>query len=81
MTDPCVQGERITRIEGKVNSIEIELTKEFATLNAGVKTLIEAGAKYVSNERFQIIQILVYGFAGIVLTSVIGALIAKVISK
>jgi hypothetical protein len=35
----------------------------------------------VTKEKFQMVQAIVYGFAGIILTGVIGALLAKVLTK
>ena len=72
---------RITDLEGRFQKIEVMLASEFATLNASIKTLVLMAESYVTKERFQIVQILVYGFAAIILTGVIGALIAKVIVK
>lgn len=73
--------ERIHLIEEKNQESQVKLAREIAILNVQIAQLIKLAETFVTKERFFIIQLLVYGFAGLMLTSVLGALIAKVIIK
>ena len=73
--------ERINILETRLHETEIALTRELSKMNEQIGQLIQMGRTYVTNERFSIVQILVYGFSGIIMTSVIGAIIARVIVK
>lgn len=73
--------ERINVLENRLHETEIALTKELSKMNEQIGQLIQMGKNYVTQERFSVVQILVYGFSGIIMTSVIGAVIARVIIK
>ena len=81
MEDNEAIWDKIEKIEGRIQATELMMTKELSKLNEQIGTLISMAQSYVTKERFQIVQILVYGFAAIILTSVMGAIIAKAISK
>lgn len=73
--------ERINLLESRLHETELALTKELSKMNEQIGTLISMAQTYVTKDRFQTVQLLVYGFAGIILTSVIGAMLARVVIK
>lgn len=73
--------EQLRRLENQIHATELTMTKEMTKLNEQIGQLLNLAQNYVTKERFQTVQLLVYGFAAIILTSVIGALLAKVMVK
>ena len=81
MSDDDAIWKKFEVLEDRLQKTEIEMTKQLTKMNEQIATLISLAQGYVTKERFQIVQILVYGFAAIILTSVMGAIIAKAITK
>ena len=81
MADPCAQADRINSMEKEHNELELNTAVELAKVNSQLAHLDSIAETYVTKERFQTVQVIVYGFTGIILSSVLVALIAKVISK
>ena len=73
--------EKLERLEERIHSTELNMTQQLTRLNEQIGQLISMAQSYVTKERFQVVQVLVYGFAAIILTGVIGALLARVIAK
>lgn len=73
--------EKLEKLEQRIYTTEMNMTQQLTKLNEQIAQLISMAQTYVTKERFQMVQVIVYGFAAIILTSVIGALLAKVIAK
>lgn len=81
------QDIEITKLQANQNSMAekidalTELVKgEFASLRKEIKlNHDEVKLNYVSNDRFLPVKILTYGFAGILFTAVVVALVSSVI--
>ena len=73
--------EKLEKLEQRMHQTEVNMTQQLTKLNEQIGQLIGMAQTYVTKERFQVVQVLVYGFAAVILTSVIGALLAKVITK
>lgn len=73
--------ERISGLEHRFNASELNVAIQLTNMNAKLTQILELASSYVTKERFQIVQLLVYGFTAIILTGVMGAIIAKVIVK
>ena len=67
------ENERITLVQIKTDLDYIK--RDIAEIKATIR------ADYVTREEFSPIKNIVYGLVGIILTSVIGALVALVIQK
>jgi hypothetical protein len=68
-------------VDARIQGVEVRIAEELATINTTLKQLLGMAESFVHKDKFQTIQMLVYGFAAIILTSVLGALVAKVVIK
>ena len=78
---PISNSMRIDMVEHRINTMEVALTNQLTALNGQVNHLIGLAEKYVTQDRFKPVQLIVYGLVALMLTSVIGALLARVIVK
>jgi hypothetical protein len=84
--------DRVTQLEKETAVLTVEVktvikaTEEIAgmrtqltELTSTMKSLTKLAEDYVTNSRFQPVQLLVYGLVGLILTSVFAAVLARVI--
>ncbi len=73
--------DRMRRLEDRVGSIEMDLSNQLTRLNGQIENLLELAKKYVIEERFKPVQVIVYGIVGMIMTSVLAAIVARVLIK
>lgn len=73
--------DRLHLLEERQHEIELLMTRELTQINAQLAQFLEVTKTFVTKERFFAVQLLAYGFAALLLTGVVGALLAKVMVK
>ena len=81
MDDTDAIWAKFEKLENRLQETEIKMTEQLTKMNAQIGTLINLAESFVTKERFQLVQLLVFGAVAIVLTSALGAVIAKIITK
>lgn len=83
-TKMALLQEKLDTISGKLSKIEDSLETKYAqaTELALVRlALAEMEKKFVSQDKFRPVSIIVYGACSLILTTVLGALVALVITR
>ena len=73
--------EKLNALEARVHDTELKVVEKLTSLETKLAAVLELAQTYVTKERFQTVQLVVFGMVAIIMTSVIGALLAQVLTK
>ena len=76
-----MEDEQLADFEKRLRALEIDLSNRLTAIEGDVKNVLSVMKDFVTNSRFTPIQVLVYGFVSLIMTTVFAAILAKVLVK
>ena len=66
--------EQLDRLEERVRALELCIAKQLSKLTEQMEHLVRASDSYITRDRFSLVQTIVFGLVGMVLTGAVGAI-------